>query len=550
MRIGIFIRDIHTLLNWELRIIEHIKNNPNYELVVLLKDGRQGQTNKTSLFKKFSKFLKKKNLIGKFLFYTQVKIESFFFYKRPASVDWIQILDYLKNIPEEKLYPNRKGFLDIFNDEDADKTKAYNLDLLLRYEFNIIRGEILNTAKYGIWSFHHGDNAINRGGPAGFWEIALKQPAVGVTLQQLTSELDGGLVIDKAYYSKHWSYTKTNIMLTENSVNLLLKNLRLLHEGEYNPTKSLVYYNELYVAPRIITAIKYILHFYSSLINKITDRLLMRLGKRSYCWTLFVGKGNFMNATLFRIKPAVLPKDEFWADPFLYKHKDETYIFFENYSYTTKLGKISCGKLENKTITKVVDVLELDYHLSFPYVFENEGELFMMPETSENKRLEIFKCLEFPNKWELQKTAFEGEVVVDAFFHTDELKQMWLFLNKQTAPDSEADSELYIYRVDSPELNSIEPHKQNPVLIDARVGRNGGCTFVHNNKTYRPSQSNTHGIYGRALNINEIETLTINEYKENLITTIEPNFRKGIERIHHLHQIDDMYVFDAAFKRK
>lgn len=543
MRIGILTRDINTLLNWELRIIEHIKNNPNFELVVLLKDGRQNELPKTSLFKK-------KNLIGKLLFNAQVRIENKIFHKSLSAVSFTEILNYLQCIPSENLNPNRDGISDVFNKEDTDIVKHYNLDVILKHEFNTIGGDILNAAKYGIWSFHHGDNSIDRVGPAGFWEIASKQPVVSVTLLQLTPESDDDLVIDKAHYSKHWSYVNTNMMLIENSVNLLLKNLRLLHEGQYKPSKSLEDHKEHYVSPKFITSVKYILHFYKSFINKIVDRILMRLGKRGHCWTLFVGKGDFMNASLNKIQPAELPKDEFWADPFLYKHKNETYIFFENYSYTTKLGKISCGRLDNTTITDVVEILNLEYHLSFPYIFENGDDLFMMPETSGNKRLEIYKCIAFPHKWELHKTAFEGENVVDAFFHTDDLNQTWLFLNKETAPDLESDSELYIYRVDSPALNTMEPHKQNPVIIDARVGRNGGCTFVHNDKTYRPSQSNTHGIYGRALNINEIETLTINEYKEKLITTVEPNFRKGMERMHHLHQIDDMFVFDAAYKRK
>ena len=364
--------------------------------------------------------------------------------------------------------------------------------------------------------------------------------------QRVTS----GLVIDKAYYSKHWSFVKTNMMITENSVNLLLKNLRLLSENIYNPQKSLVYSNPLYVAPSPVIALKYLFHFYSICLSKVFERVLAIFGKRICCWTLYVGKGNFMHATLFRIKPAKLPKHEFWADPFLYKRGNDSYVFFENYSYKTKLGKISCGKIENNSITDVVDILDLDYHLSFPYVFEHNGDLFMMPETSENKRLEIFKCIHFPNKWELHRTAFDGEVIVDAFFHTDSNNDMWLFMNKLSAPNSEADSELYIYKVDSPELNTIESHKLNPVMIDARRARNGGSIFTYNGKTYRPSQSNTYGIYGRALNINEIEKLTMDSYKESTYVKVEPNFRKGVERIHHLHQIDDLYVFDAAFKLK
>ena len=107
------------------------------------------------------------------------------------------------------LSPKRKGFLDIFSDEESDLISNYKLDIILRHEFNIIRGKILQSAKHGIWSFHHGDNDINRGGPSCFWEIILNQKYIGVTLQKLTPELDGGYIIDKGYYNKHWSWIKS-----------------------------------------------------------------------------------------------------------------------------------------------------------------------------------------------------------------------------------------------------------------------------------------------------------------------------------------------------
>ena len=96
----------------------------------------------------------------------------------------------------------------MFNESDSKKIQSYKLDIILRHHFNIIRGGILKSSKHGIWSFHHADNSINRGSPAAFWEILLNQPSVGVTLQQLTPELDGGLVIDKEFYNTHWSLQK------------------------------------------------------------------------------------------------------------------------------------------------------------------------------------------------------------------------------------------------------------------------------------------------------------------------------------------------------
>ncbi len=62
-----------------------------------------------------------------------------------------------------------------------------------------------------------------------------------------------------------------------------------------------------------------------------------------------------------------------------------TYVFYETYEYHTKKGKISCGVLDDGNITNLVDVLNLDYHLSYPYIFEEDGEIYLMPETLETR---------------------------------------------------------------------------------------------------------------------------------------------------------------------
>ena len=63
--------------------------------------------------------------------------------------------------------------------------------------FNI---QILNSAKYGVWSLHHGDNDQYRGLTPGFWEVYNNEPTTGVTLQILNNTLDGGSIIDKGYF--------------------------------------------------------------------------------------------------------------------------------------------------------------------------------------------------------------------------------------------------------------------------------------------------------------------------------------------------------------
>ncbi len=87
------------------------------------------------------------------------------------------------------------------------------------------------------------------------------------------------------------------------------------------------------------------------------------------------------------------------------------------------------------------------------------------------------------------------------------------------------------------------------MIIDSRTGRNGGAIFSYGNEIFRPSQRNVEGIYGRALNINKIKELTINSYVEEISVIVEPDFHEGLISIHHLHQIEGLFVFDAAFNK-
>ena len=72
-----------------------------------------------------------------------------------------------------------------YSESDLKKIREKKLDVLIRMGGGILKGDILNVAKNGIISFHHGDNDYNRGGPPGFWEIYYKIPKTGFIIQRL-----------------------------------------------------------------------------------------------------------------------------------------------------------------------------------------------------------------------------------------------------------------------------------------------------------------------------------------------------------------------------
>lgn len=541
LRIGILIKDFESLENWELRIIEIIRNDSNLKLALLIKDGRIGDKNIIS-----------KNILSEFILKKQISIEKFIYRKNIIeTVDRNDIFKYLKTVPSLEVKPISNEFIDVFSEEDSLNIEKYNLDLILKHGFNIINGKIFEIAKHGVWLLGHGDSSQKKG-PSCFWEILNKKPVISVTLLQLVSGQRRGFVIDKAYFNpnRHWSFVQTNNSVQESSVSLLFKNINKIVKDKFLISKSLDEFDSLYKSPTIFNCIKYCFNFYSILISKFFEKFSELFGKRYGCWTLFIGIESFMDVDLAKLEPVILPKDEFWADPFLFKYQNQQYVFFESLSYKTKKGKISCGLIDGNNIVNVMDVLELDYHLSYPYIFKENGEIFMMPETMQNNRLEIYRCVNFPDKWELFTTAFEGETVADATFFNDQQNQKWLFVTKKVSINTDTTSELYIYKVDSLKLNNLQPHKQNPVIIDSRIARNAGPIFEMDGKFYRPSQCSSDAIYGKALNINQIEKLNLDKYEEKIIKKVEPSFQKGFSSIHHLHQDNNLFVFDAAYKKK
>ena len=119
---------------------------------------------------------------------------------RPKSKAAVDISTKAKDIEQLLCRTTNKGVSTIFIEEDIAEIKSKKLDFLLRFGFNIIRGDILQAAKYGVWSFHHDDEQQIRGEPPGFWEFMQRHEYNGVILQQLNEKLDKGLILKRHFY--------------------------------------------------------------------------------------------------------------------------------------------------------------------------------------------------------------------------------------------------------------------------------------------------------------------------------------------------------------
>ncbi|NKB64546.1 MAG: hypothetical protein GKR95_21300 [Gammaproteobacteria bacterium] len=143
------------------------------------------------------------------------------------------------------LHPIRKGFCHYFSDQDLQTINECNLDVLIRFGFSIIRGDIHKTARHGVWSFHHGDNRFYRGGPPGVWELIKGKPEISVTLQQLNDVLDCGRTIARSTHRcALYSVINNKHTIYKSCGDLLLQKLKQTQSQGFASIQATAVFNE------------------------------------------------------------------------------------------------------------------------------------------------------------------------------------------------------------------------------------------------------------------------------------------------------------------
>lgn len=460
--------------------------------------------------------------------------------------------DLLQDSDEIIISPIQKKFSDTIQDDDVKKIEEYDLGVLIRLGFRILKGKILNSAKFGVWSYHNGDNQINRGGPAGFWEVVENIPYTGIILQILNEDLDNGKIIYKSFTSTDPLYVNRN----QNNLywkNVLiiprkLKELQRLGKEEFliNVEKynsSLNFYDQkLYKSPTNRETIRIMLkHVQKYLKIKFFE-------KRNFeQWGLLFDLRDGLSQSLWRFKRIIPPKDRFFAEPFVVEKENQYFIFIEEFFYNSNKGRISLITMNSEgKYSKPTPIIEKPYHLSYPNIFEYNGTFYMIPESSQNNTIEIYKCKNFPFEWEFSTTIMDDIKSLDnTLFNKD--GKWWLFSSIPFLGASPND-ELSLFYSNNPLSKEWTAHPHNPIVSDVRKARSGGKIFEYNGSIYRPSQDCSGG-YGRGLIFNKINELNEFQFKESRIGSVYPNWDKKITGIHTFAWEKQLTVFDARIIR-
>ncbi len=459
------------------------------------------------------------------------------------------------DVPVMKIQPIEKKYSDYFEKDDVEKIKEYDLDIIIRMGFRILKGEILTScSKYGVWSHHHGDNHFNRGGPPGYWETVDGWPTTGSILQILSEDLDGGKILYRS-----WSLTNPSSLAKNRhayywtSASFLSRQIKRLYQlgpdqffqeiEKFNDPFDF-YSNKLLKAPSNLYVIKHSTKMILIFIKRIWQKMFF-----IDQWSILFRIEKGIAKSFHRFKEIKPPKDRFWADPHVIFKDEKYFIFVEEYLYSTKLGRLAVIEVDkNGNASDVKTVLEKDYHLSYPNVFELNGTYYMIPETSANHTIDLYECTKFPDKWEFKMTLMKDIDAVDSTLLFKENK-WWLFANVAENLGASKNDELFLFYSDDLFSSDWTVHPQNPIISDTTHSRPAGKIISHNEKLYRPSQDCS-GIYGRGFNVSEILEISEMTYSEKIVETIYSNWNDDLLGTHCFNAEAGITVIDAFTRRR
>jgi hypothetical protein len=546
LRVGLLL-DSFTQAAWVYKMLEIVTASDFAEVILVIQNNAPPYPRKNRLHRLWENRDSLAYVIYR-------NLENLMFKPKPDAHARRDIRSLVADRPVLKVIPRRTRFSDSIEATDVAQIKSYDLDVLVRLGFRILRGGVLQAARYGIWSYHHGDNEINRGMPAGFWEVLQHHPTTGSILQILSEDLDNGEVLYRSWSgTDHLSVNRNINNFYWKSLSFLPRTLQELHRNgaerfftrvrRQNESPAF-YSSRLYMVPGNLEMSRLLLAHWIRYLKLRGDVLL----HPEQQWMLMYDLRSNLSTSFWRFQRMVAPSGTFWADPHALYRDGKYYIFFEDYSFKSRKGSISLITLDESGDWRFQGkVLDRPYHLAYPFVFEWKNDVYMIPDSNSKQTVEVYRCSEFPDKWEFHTVLMSNIKLMDATLHEHNGK-WWLFGNVRERDGMSNLDELFLFSADSPLSDQWRPHPCNPIVSDVRCARPAGRLFCHNGHLYRPSQNSSY-FYGYGLKINEVITLNDEEYEEKEVSAISPNWDPSIIGLHTINHTGRLTIIDAQRRR-
>lgn len=267
-RVGLLL-DGEEMTAWEADALRHLAENGDIEFTLVISNSnpfklyKQSPQYYLSTLKKYWPWIPV-HLLHDFLDLTLSRRN----YKN--TVKW-RDLDFLQDTTHRTVRPIDSPGFGVELPDEAVNAAATETDLLIRYGFGVIVGDILEAPEQGVLSYHHGDIREYRGRPPGFWEFLAGEDHVGITVQLLTPTLDGGQIASFRKITIRptdtWGDVKRRLygdastpMLTNATQNIESDNITT------PPDKEL---GDLYTIPELVDVLRYLMINYTARFREV-----------------------------------------------------------------------------------------------------------------------------------------------------------------------------------------------------------------------------------------------------------------------------------------
>ena len=248
-----------------------------------------------------------------------------------------------------------------------------------------------------------------------------------------------------------------------------------------------------------------------------------------------------------------------YADPLLYHHGEERWIFCEAFDLAVGRGDIAAIPLaEDGSLGKPRTVLATGSHLSFPTVFDWRGEIWMIPESSACHTIDLYRCTEFPGRWEQAARFPVGCELCDTIL-LDKTDEELTLLCSETRPDNQLYTRYRRYTLRhtageaDPETHDFELEPDEPFNLQHReygLGfRNAGPMFQMGGQTIHPTQVSTkvdYGVYLQFFARRGASEIPLCAAEPHIVTITGLN-RADVVGIHTYCRDDRFEVIDARY---
>ena len=298
--------------------------------------------------------------------------------------------------------------------------------------------------------------------------------------------------------------------------------------------------------------------FLASALRKRIAVRLDRLVRRADCWrvaTRIIPDGRGVLDRLDWSGPGwrLLPDDtmRYYADPFLVAHEGHRWLFCEEYPHATAKGILSVAPVApDGTVATPKPFLETASHLSWPQVFVHARQIYLLPECAAVGRVELWRAVEFPYRWEIDRVLIPDLRAHDPLLHLTS-DGAFLLANVDTDGGSSWDA-LALFT--APDLfGPWTACPANPVLVDAGCARAAGPIVRRGSDWWRATQDCRTG-YGAGMALCRVTQLDRDGFAQEIVTRLSPPPGSGARGAHTLSQLGTLEAIDilapvAAFGR-